>query len=55
MQGETGSLESEPRCRARDLGIAPGTLTPGPRNAITDVAGVSVGHCTLIEGKGPAG
>src|SRR5687768_17816072 len=33
--------------RARDLGIAPGALPPGPRNAITDVAGVRVGHATL--------
>ncbi|WP_035882006.1 DmpA family aminopeptidase [Cupriavidus metallidurans] len=27
-----------------------GTLPPGPRNAITDVAGVTVGHCTLADG-----
>src|SRR5688572_8558857 len=33
--------------RARDLGIAPGALAPGPRNAITDVGGVRVGHATL--------
>jgi len=26
-----------------------GNLPPGPRNAITDVAGVTVGHCTLDE------
>lgn len=36
--------------RARDLGIVPGILAPGPLNAITDVAGVAVGHVTLIEG-----
>jgi D-aminopeptidase len=36
--------------RARELGIAPGVLPPGPLNAITDVAGVRVGHVTLIEG-----
>jgi D-aminopeptidase len=36
--------------RARDLGIAPGVLQPGPLNAITDVAGVAVGHVTLSEG-----
>ena len=36
--------------RARDLGIAPGTLLPGPTNAITDVEGVRVGHTTIIEG-----
>lgn len=37
--------------RARDLGIAPGVLSPGPLNAITDVTGVLVGHVTLIEGS----
>lgn len=36
--------------RARDLGPAPGVVRPGPLNAITDVAGVRVGHVTLIEG-----
>ena len=40
-----------PRPRARELGIAPGVLAPGPLNAITDVAGVRVGHATLIEGS----
>ncbi|MEO7117716.1 MAG: P1 family peptidase [Candidatus Limnocylindrales bacterium] len=39
--------------RARDLGIVIGTLSPGPNNAITDVAGVRVGHHTLIDGDGP--
>jgi D-aminopeptidase len=37
--------------RARDLGI-PFDGTPGPLNAITDVAGVTVGHTTLISGEG---
>jgi len=36
------------RPRLRDLGVAPGILTPGPLNAITDVSGVKVGHRTLI-------
>jgi D-aminopeptidase len=36
--------------RARELGIAIGEGTPGPNNAITDVAGSRVGHTTLIEG-----
>ena len=35
---------------ARDLGIRIGTLEPGAHDAITDVAGVRVGHTTLIEG-----
>ena len=39
-----------PRPRARDLGLAPGVLTPGTLNAITDVTGVRVGHTTLISG-----
>lgn len=37
--------------RARDLGI-PFEGTPGPLNAITDVAGVEVGFKTLISGEG---
>jgi D-aminopeptidase len=36
--------------RARDLAIVIGDGTPGSRNAITDVAGVRVGHTTLIAG-----
>lgn len=39
------------RTRARDLGI-PLAGQPGPYNAITDVAGVLVGHETLNSGKG---
>jgi D-aminopeptidase len=35
---------------ARELGIAIGELAPGRLNAITDVAGLRVGHTTLIEG-----
>ena len=36
--------------RARELGIVPGTLPPGPLNAITDVAGVQVGQTTVRVG-----
>src|ERR1044071_196389 len=45
-------LLSQPsdRPRSRDLGIAPGSLTPGPLNAITDVDGVRVGHVTIVTG-----
>jgi D-aminopeptidase len=39
------------RSRARELGVAPGRLSPGPLNAITDVPGVRVGQVTLIEGE----
>ena len=38
------------RPRARDLGIVTGILPTGPMNAITDVAGVKVGHATLKRG-----
>ncbi|AZO80412.1 MULTISPECIES: P1 family peptidase [unclassified Bosea (in: a-proteobacteria)] len=36
--------------RARDYGLVCGSLPPGPLNAITDVAGVTVGHRTVREG-----
>jgi D-aminopeptidase len=48
LSSTTGSLAQK---RARDLGIAPGVLPPGKLNAITDVAGVRVGHVTLREGN----
>lgn len=38
------------RPRLREFGLKTGILNPGPLNAITDVAGVKVGHVTLIEG-----
>ena len=43
-------LSAQSRPRARDLGIAPGVMTPGPLNAITDIDGVRVGHTTIVEG-----
>lgn len=45
----TAAAQSKPR--ARDLGL-PLDGTPGPLDAITDVAGVEVGHTTLIAGSG---
>ncbi len=42
---------AQTKLRARDLGI-PFEGTPGTLNAITDVAGVEVGHTTLISGEG---
>jgi D-aminopeptidase len=42
--------EKNSRPRARDAGLVVGVLPTGPRNAITDVAGVLVGHTTLIRG-----
>jgi D-aminopeptidase len=44
-------MQQEKRPRARQVGVVTGTLPPGPLNAITDVAGVLVGHCTLIRGE----
>jgi D-aminopeptidase len=46
----TSSLSAQHRSRARDLGVAPGLLRPGPLNAITDVEGVRVGQVTVVEG-----
>jgi D-aminopeptidase len=39
------------RPRLREVGVKIGILPPGPLNSITDVAGVSVGHATLIRGE----
>jgi D-aminopeptidase len=49
LLAQTTSAPIEPR--ARDLGV-PFDGTPGPFNAITDVAGVEVGYKTLISGEG---
>jgi D-aminopeptidase len=43
--------QDQSRPRARELGITPGIGQPGPSNAITDVAGVRVGHTTVIAGN----
>jgi D-aminopeptidase len=37
--------------KSREIGIRIGELEPGPLDAITDVAGVRVGHTTLIDGE----
>lgn len=44
------TLHAQDRPRARELGVVVGRLEPGPRNAITDVAGVRVGHSTVVRG-----
>lgn len=44
------TAHTQQRARARDLGVAPGIFKPGANNAITDVAGVSVGHTTISIG-----
>lgn len=51
MTTTASSLPARPR--AREAGIRIGVLPVGPHNAITDVAGVRVGHETIIAGSGP--
>ncbi|MFL5465980.1 MAG: P1 family peptidase [Gemmatimonadaceae bacterium] len=46
---QTALVEAQTRPRARELGVAPGVFSPGPLNAITDVAGVLVGQVTVTE------
>ena len=48
-QAEPANAQARPRARA--AGIVIGSLPPGPNNAITDVAGVGVGHASLIDGQ----
>ena len=51
VMNASGQTNSEkPRPRARDIGLVVGILQPGKLNAITDVAGVRVGHTTLVKG-----
>lgn len=47
-QNPTTNPDSRPR--AREIGVAVGIFDPGPFNAITDVAGVLVGHTTVVQG-----
>jgi L-aminopeptidase/D-esterase-like protein len=47
----TSNLAAQGKPRGRELGI-PFPGTPGPNNAITDVAGIAVGHSTIIRGSG---
>lgn len=48
IAGQGGKAEAP---RAREAGVTIGVLPAGPRNAITDVAGVRVGHVTIEEGR----
>jgi D-aminopeptidase len=54
LVGHVGAQETpsvaQGRPRVRDLGLKIGVYQPGSLNAITDVAGVLVGHVTLVEG-----
>ncbi len=45
------AMQKNERPRARDIGLRIGVLPTGPLNAITDVAGVRVGHTTIIRGE----
>lgn len=47
----SAGAELPKRPRAADIGMRVGSLPPGPLDAITDVAGVRVGHATLLRGK----
>ena len=44
------AVADEDRPRARDIGLVIGIFPTGTHNAITDVAGVRVGHTTIVEG-----
>jgi D-aminopeptidase len=52
LSGEAMSQQpADERPRARAAGVIVGVFDPGKHNAITDVAGVRVGHTTVIEGE----
>lgn len=51
LMNSTQNALSQSKPRARELGI-PFDGTPGKLNAITDIAGIEVGHTTLISGEG---
>src|SRR6058998_3941111 len=46
----TASSQNRERPRAREQGVIVGVLPPGALNSITDVAGVAVGHTTIVRG-----
>ena len=48
----TRHIQDNPRPRVRELGFDHWQLLPGKENAITDVAGVRVGHTTIAHGHG---
>lgn len=50
LQAKANAGATQDRPRARDLGLKVGVLSTGTLNAITDVAGVKVGHRSLIQG-----
>jgi D-aminopeptidase len=50
-----GAMSQEQRPRARDVGVVVGIFETGRHNAITDVAGVRVGHATIRGAEGNTG
>jgi D-aminopeptidase len=48
--GAGQTMQRNERPRARDIGLSLGVLPAGPLDALTDVAGVEVGHTTIIRG-----
>jgi len=50
FMGGDATRQNTARPRLRDLGVKVGILQPGENNAITDVAGVRIGHTTLVGG-----
>lgn len=44
------ALCAQEKQRSRDYGVVCGVMQPGRLNCITDVAGVKVGHTTLVKG-----
>lgn len=50
LLGCAAQAAAQHRPRAREAGIVIGILSPGPRNAITDVVGIKVGSVTLVQG-----
>lgn len=48
--GDAAVSDEEARGRVREFGLTIGAHPPGPLNAITDVAGVRVGHRTVARG-----
>jgi D-aminopeptidase len=51
ISGFGQSPSNSDRPRARDMGLKVGILAAGSNNAITDVAGVMIGHTTIIRGE----
>src|SRR2546430_1473252 len=51
IAGVRAAAPEKERLRARELGLKVGILPTGRLNAITDVAGVLIGHKTIIQGE----